>query len=361
MEPINNSIIYRVKFSKMHGAGNDFVCFETNKVERINSFDKSEISLKELKDISLILADRKYGVGCDQLIICNNNPKVEKSAHYEMIVINSDGQQATMCGNGVRCFSKFVIDNKIESKSLNGTPKKDETTSEIEQKVETLAGLIITYPQIYHHLNTRNVMMVKVNMGNALVLKTNKWKESYGTVLNNKQSIDKSAYLETVELNLPNCKQLECVLVSMGNPHCIVFLQRNIELGYLNKEECSNLKTMKIEDIAVALQKHPLFTDSCNVEFVYQSNENKLSNTVISRVYERGAGETLACGTGASAVAVASILMGHCDSEKEVTCSMPGGDLLIQWGSGNKNVFKTGPACTVFSSQIDIEINRQIE
>ncbi|KAN0038728.1 hypothetical protein ACTA71_000914 [Dictyostelium dimigraforme] len=342
---------YEIPFSKMHGAGNDFIVFETNKVKRLDGTE-NEITLKELQEITLKLSHRKLGVGFDQAIIINNDPKVLKSAHYEMIVINSDGEQATMCGNGVRCFSKYIIDNCIESKSLNGTPKEEEN-GDIEQKIETLAGLVITYPKILHHLNQYNLMMIKVNMNNALVLKTNQFKdEEFENVLN-KGVTDEKAYIYTInDLSLPQCNQLECVLVSMGNPHCVIFLERNIELGNLS-EDTSNLSTMKIDEIAIKLQKLPLFKDGCNVEFV-STKHSKTTNRVISRVFERGTGETLACGTGACGVAVASILMSHCDKDKEVTVSMPGGDLLIQWSNETGEVFKTGPACTVFNSNIKI-------
>ncbi|KAK5579270.1 hypothetical protein RB653_008951 [Dictyostelium firmibasis] len=345
---------YEITFSKMHGAGNDFIVFETNKVKRLDGTE-NEITLKELQEITLKLSHRKLGVGFDQAIIINNDPKVLKSAHYEMIVINSDGEQATMCGNGVRCFSKYIIDNCIESKSLNGTPKEDEKNGDIEQKIETLAGLVITYPKISHHLNQYNLMMIKVNMNNALILKTNQYKDDeFESNILKKTITNEKAYLYTIkDLGLTQCDQLECVLVSMGNPHCVVFLERNIELGNLSSEVASNLSTMKIDEIAIKLQKLPLFKDGCNVEFVSTTN-SKTTNRVISRVFERGAGETLACGTGACGVAVASILMSHCSHEKEVTVSMPGGDLLIQWSNETGEVFKTGPACTVFDSKIKL-------
>ncbi|KAM9970162.1 hypothetical protein ACTFIR_002009 [Dictyostelium discoideum] len=348
---------YEIPFSKMHGAGNDFIVFETNKVKRLDG-SENEITLKELKEITLKLSHRKLGVGFDQAIIINNNPKVLKSAHYEMIVINSDGEQASMCGNGVRCFSKYIIDNCIESKSLNGTPKL--VDGDIEQKIETLAGLVITYPKITHHLNQYNLMMIKVNMNNALVLKTNQYKDDEFENVLNKKTTNEKAYIYTVkDLSLPQCDQLECVLVSMGNPHCVIFLERNIELGNLSSTTVvddtasSGLSMMKIDEIASKLQKLPLFKDGCNVEFV-STNNSKLTNRVISRVFERGAGETLACGTGACGVAVASILMSYCTQDKEVTVSMPGGDLLIQWSNETGEVFKTGPACTVFNSNIKL-------
>ncbi|KAM9987830.1 hypothetical protein ACTFIZ_003174 [Dictyostelium cf. discoideum] len=354
---------YEIPFSKMQGAGNDFIVFETNKVKRLDG-SENEISLKELKEITLKLSHRKLGVGFDQAIIINNNPKVLKSAHYEMIVINSDGEQASMCGNGVRCFSKYIIDNCIESKSLNGTPKL--INGDIEQKIETLAGLVITYPKITHHLNQYNLMMIKVNMNNAFILKTNQYSDTEFENNNNnnnilnKKTTNEKAYIYTIkDLSLPQCNQLECVLVSMGNPHCVIFLERNIELGNLSPsmhqvDSASNiLSMMKIDEIAIKLQKLPLFKDGCNVEFV-STNNSKLTNRVISRVFERGTGETLACGTGACGVAVASILMSYCTQDKEVTVSMPGGDLLIQWSNETGEVFKTGPACTVFNSNIKL-------
>ncbi|KAF2070568.1 hypothetical protein CYY_008115 [Polysphondylium violaceum] len=341
----NTSPKYKVKFTKMHGCGNDFVVFELDKVRQLSTNEYvRDWSVQQLSDLSKALANRKLGIGCDQVIIVNSKPN-NTDTDYEMLIFNSDGEQATMCGNGVRCFSKYIIDNQIQSQTKN-------TSNEI-QNIETLAGVIKTFPQLDHPLNTSNTTLIKVNMGNAMVLNTKQTVNAIARNEINLSTTDRSLYVYNIEIDHPTVNRLECVLVSMGNPHCVVFIERNQELGNISGGNYSGarLALMEIESIAMALQKHPLFADSCNVEFVTTASGKP--NKVLSRVYERGSGETLACGTGACGVAVASILQGHCNADSEVFVEMPGGLLLISW-KGHNQVFKTGPACTVFSSTIEL-------
>ncbi|KYQ88377.1 hypothetical protein DLAC_11075 [Tieghemostelium lacteum] len=383
---------YRLKeFSKMHGAGNDFVVFET----------KDIIPLKgeniDFKYIATKLSHRKLGVGCDQLIIVNSKHQSEKT-HYEMLVYNADGSEASMCGNGIRCFSKYILDNKIAN-CIDGKVVTD------EQLVHTKAGIIKTYiPQITDNVSLEKLqnstsIQIKVDMSYAYVLSTTDSNSgssgsgsnnsgsasassasgygsgsssgsgsnygngsgsssigsgsSSGSTTQTNQTTDKEILVSgqtpvekyQVSIDYPQTgKKLNCILVSMGNPHCVLFFDINQET--LNANE---FYEMDISTIAKYLQQHSLFKSGCNVEFVLKKSDNHF----LSRVYENGSGETLACGTGACGVAVACILQGYATTDKPVKIEMPGGILTIQW-DGKNSVFKTGPATTVFTSCIDI-------
>ncbi|KAK5575661.1 hypothetical protein RB653_006794 [Dictyostelium firmibasis] len=359
MEPISNKPSYRINFTKMQGAGNDFVVFEKNKVERLNG-DQSIMTYEEISKFTTKLSHRKLGVGCDQLIIIDDSPP-NKNASYGMGVINCDGNIENMCGNGVRCFTKYIIDNKVLSKNVKEQIKFDSGNDEnndgsIEQIIETKSGIVKTYPLLKHHLNNddKNVIMVKVNMGTSKISRLQSEVDYHIPKVLSKQSpID--SYLYTIDIDLPYCSKLECVYVSVGVNQCVVFIDRNIELGYLDSSygDYSKFSTINIQEISDRIQRNINgFIDIANVEFVIQSTQDKLENKVISRVVERGSGETLACGTGACGVAVASILKGYCNENIETIVEMPGGKLLIQWDLNNSEIFKTGPATTVFKSQI---------
>ncbi|KAN0042854.1 hypothetical protein ACTA71_010484 [Dictyostelium dimigraforme] len=355
MEPISitNKPSYRINFTKMQGAGNDFVVFEKNKVQRLNG-DQSIVTYEEISGFTTKLSNRKLGIGCDQLIIIDDNPN-DKNAAYGMGVINCDGNIENMCGNGVRCFTKYIMDNKVLSKNLKEQLKFD-SDDNIEQIIETKSGIVKTYPLLKHHLNDKekDVIMVKVNMGTSKVSRLQCEVDCQIPKTLTKQSPIES-YMYTIDIGLPYCSKLECVYVSVGVNQCIVFVDRNIELGYLDSSygDYSKFSTINIQDISGIIQRNINgFVDIANVEFVIQSQQDKLENKVISRVVERGSGETLACGTGACGVAVASILKGYCNEDTESIVEMPGGKLLIQWDSNNSEIYKTGPATTVFKSQI---------
>eukprot|EP01132_Coremiostelium_polycephalum_P007966 gene7966-9799_t len=333
----------------MHGAGNDFVVFDTNEIKRLSDIEelkeKQKFTIEELSEISLEISNRKIGVGCDQVIIVTEPSDFEMN-QYQMIIFNCDGTQATMCGNGIRCFSKFIIDKNIKPSSSSKISDKQEQK---EQIIETLAGQKKTYP-IYDHPDNKPsmTMMIKVNMGSPLILKT---RENVKEIPIENQLILTSteSYLFRKTIVLENKQTLECILVSNGNPHCVIFLDDNIEKGYLPED--TKLDTMVIEDIAKLLQSNSLFFDSANIEFVQKRLNQK--NELDARVYERGAGETLACGTGACAVASASILVNKCNPNSPVKVHMPGGTLHMEWENPNNQssiIYKTGPATTVFSS-----------
>ncbi|EGG13752.1 hypothetical protein DFA_11513 [Cavenderia fasciculata] len=375
-----------ITFTKMQGAGNDFIVFKKEDIKVIPnkqfSPDSSEgvrsgasLTIEDLSVISKKLAHRKLGIGCDQLIIVADSPNADTD--YEMLIFNSDGSQASMCGNGIRCFSKYIIDNSVKSihdkdnknngssgsggSSDDGESSSNESENAIVHRVHTLAGTIICSTdksQIGSKNNgdsyyREDTMLVKVNMGNPYLLRTN---DNTLLVPNDRTilvptpnpSTDKPIYLERVQVD--ERRAIDVVLVSMGNPHCVIFLQDNIEKGQL--PEGTDIDTMDISEIGQKLAKHKMFVDSCNIEFVSSTKANHFK----ARVWERGAGETLACGTGACAVAVATVLVGKSLPEQQISINMPGGELLIDWNA-NENfgkVFKTGPATSVFSSVIKI-------
>ncbi|KAN0009016.1 hypothetical protein ACTFIU_008906 [Dictyostelium citrinum] len=339
MEPISieNKPLYKINFTKMQGAGNDFVVFEKNKVERLNG-DQSIMTYEEISKFTTKLSHRKLGIGCDQLIIIDDNPN-DKNAAYGMGVINCDGN----------------IDNKVLSKNLKQQLNFD-SGDNIEQIIETKSGIVKTYPLLNHHLNNKDkdVIMVKVNMGTSKISRLQSEIDCNTPKTLSIQSPIQS-YMYTIDIGLPYCSKLECVYVSVGVNQCVVFIDRNIELGYLDSSygDYSKFSTINIQEISDIIQRNANgFIDIANVEFVIQSPQDKLENKVISRVVERGSGETLACGTGACGVAVASILKGYCNENTESIVEMPGGKLLIQWDPINSEIYKTGPATTVFKSQI---------
>ncbi|EFA84726.1 hypothetical protein PPL_01718 [Heterostelium album PN500] len=404
------NIIYRVSFTKMHGAGNDFVLFKREDIKRTIVSNKANghghtngnsngnnngngtsngngnysyvPSLDELAYISKSIANRKLGVGCDQVIIVSDSPS--SKSDYEMLIFNNDGSQAMMCGNGVRCFSKYITDNRIpsiynEDGSINSDRVYHDRPS---QRVHTLSGIIITYPQKQQHQhegveeveengkdnhnnnhnnnlnnNTQQqqqlnkilslTKFIKVNMGTPYILRTNE-ERSQLLVVDNRSVMNintKSIHFMKTIYVTPTVS-LRCVLVSMGNPHCVIFLKDN--QGSIADE--SQLESMDISYIGRKLESDGLFIDSCNVEFVSVIAQNKLK----VRVWERGAGETLACGTGACAVAVASILTGKSVISESISVEMPGGELIIDWNKEDNKVYKTGPATTVYSSEVNI-------
>ena len=272
-----------IKFTKMQGLGNDFVILD---------YDEFIKTQTEASELAKRLCDRNFGVGADGLIIVN--PNVE-DADIGWIFYNSDGTVAQMCGNGMRCFARYVWDKKLVSKS--------------EFKVKTEAGIII--PKIISDDE------VRVNMGTP-ILATSKIPCSSPKNMNIVYEIDNKKFL----LNA----------ISMGNPHCVIFVNEN------SKEYALKY--------GAQIETDDLFPEKTNVEFV----EILSKNSVKINVWERGCGITLACGTGACATVVAGILNGLL--EHAVEAHLPGGVLKIEW-NGDKNnpncdVFMTGNACYSF-------------
>ena len=278
------------KFSKMHGAGNDYIyvnCFK-EKVENINETAKA-------------VSDRHFGIGSDGLVlICPSDV-----ADFRMDMYNSDGSQAEMCGNATRCVGKYVYDRGLTDKT--------------QITLETLAGIKIL------DLNVKDgeVQTVRVNMGSPeLVPKNIPIDSNLDRFISEDVEVDGKVYKVTG--------------VSMGNPHAVTFID--------------DTDSLEIEKIGPKLETHKLFPKKINTEFAQIVDRN----TIKMRVWERGAGETLACGTGACAVAVSSILNGLVDRNQPVTVKLLGGDLNIFWDESDDQVYMTGPATTVFDGEIDL-------
>lgn len=271
-----------MKFTKMHGCGNDYVyinCFE-EKVE-----NPTELAIK--------VSNRHFGVGSDGLILICPSDK----ADFRMDMYNADGSQSEMCGNGIRCVGKYVYDY--------GLTDKDEVS------VETLAGI----KYLKFQIEDGKVKMITVDMGEPELLAAN-----VPVVSENEKVIDEEIVVDGVSY------QMTCV--SMGNPHSVVFVD--------------STEQFPLEEIGPKFESHERFPRRVNAEFVQVLNENEVN----MRVWERGTGETLACGTGTCATAVACILNGK--TNNEVTVHLLGGDLIIQWDKETNHVIMTGPATVVF-------------
>ena len=278
------NIKMKLLFSKMEGLGNDFII-----IEDINDSIETSYNILAKK-----MCDRHLGIGGDGLIII----KKSETADIKFVIFNQNGSQAEMCGNGIRCFAKYLYDKKIISKT--------------KFSVQTLAGKII--PQIY--LTSKGeVANIKVNMGKP-ILHPNK------IIFNTDK---KTAISETIKTYVGD---ITLTAVSMGNPHAVIF--------------CDNYNNNIVKKIGPVIEKHPLFPNGTNVEFVNIISKDRLN----VRVWERGVGETLACGTGACASLVASYLNNKTNAK--ATVSLPGGDLLIEWNQKDNYIYKTGTASFVF-------------
>lgn len=277
-----------MKFTKMHGLGNDYIYVNTM-VEKIdNPFE-----------LSRNISRYHFGIGSDGLIMIG----ASDTADFDMRIINSDGSEAEMCGNGIRCVGKYVYDK--------GLTKKEVIT------ISTLAGIKTLELKIEDGVCTG----AKVNMGKPILAPSLVPVNLSGDRVVNRK-------IET------QIKDFNITVVSMGNPHCIVYVP--------------DTDFQEFSIWGAYLEKHSLFPKKTNVEFVQVIDRN----TLRMRVWERGAAETLACGTGACATLVASVLNGH--SERAATVKLKGGDLFIEWASDDEDVYMTGPATTVFEGEIDV-------
>ena len=279
-----------MKFTKMHGIGNDYVY--------VNCFQET---VKDPCAVAKFVSDRHFGIGSDGLILI----KPSDIADCEMDMYTLDGSQGAMCGNGIRCVAKYVYDYGIVNKT--------------SISVATKSGIK------YLDLTVKDgkVSTVKVNMGSPILTA-----KQIPVVSETEEVLD--APIEV------NGDVYRFTAVSMGNPHAIVYMD--------------DVEHLEIEKIGPAFESHVFFPDRVNTEFVKVID----NHTVQMRVWERGSGETLACGTGACAVAVASILNGHVDGTQPVTVKLLGGDLEIFWDRDDNLVYMTGPAATVFDGEIDL-------
>ena len=273
-----------MKFTKMQGAGNDYVY--------VNLFEE------RLPEDPVVLAqkvsDRHTGIGSDGLILIEPSDK----ADARMRMFNADGSESEMCGNGIRCVAKYVYDHEIARKP--------------ELAIETGAGILTL--QLFPE-NGR-VKQVRVNMGQPILESAR-----IPTTLPGDPPINAPLPLGEIDL--------EVTCVSMGNPHCVTFVPA------LNDEW--------VLGIGPRVERHPAFPNRVNAEFIEVISPTELN----MRVWERGSGETMACGTGACAVAVAGVLSGR--SERRVLIHLPGGDLQLEWSEQTNEVFMTGPAKEVYS------------
>lgn len=276
-----------VKFTKMHGCGNDYVY--------VNCFEET---IKNPEAFAVKVSDRHFGIGADGLImICPSDV-----ADFRMAMYNADGSEGKMCGNGVRSIAKYVYDKGL-------TDKK-------QISIETKAG--IKYLDLF--IEDGKVQSVKVDMGEP-VLET----KDVPVLFDKEKMIG-----EPVQIG---GAAYEMTCVSMGNPHAIVWVE--------------DTSVLNLEKIGPVFEQHAMFPERVNTEFVQIINRKEVN----MRVWERGSGETLACGTGACATAVACYLNGK--TESEVLVHLLGGDLRIQYDQESNHVFMTGPATIVFDGEIE--------
>ncbi|MEN6390618.1 MAG: diaminopimelate epimerase [Syntrophomonas sp.] len=275
-------------FIKMHGAGNDFVLTRASTWEEAGTFQV----------YAEWLCDRNFGIGGDGLIITGPDPDFE----IFMRIFNSDGSEPEMCGNGIRCVARYAYEHGL-------APSTHLT-------VRTLAGP--RYPEVI--LEKGQAVSVKVDMGEPILQRELIPVAGKGDITGVQLDIPQEAFAATT--------------VSMGNPHCIIFVD--------------DVDAVPVSEWGPLLENHAMFPARTNVEFV----EIVSPSEMIMRVWERGAGVTLACGTGACATLVAAVLNGK--SQRRSIIHLLGGDLLIEWNETDNHVYMTGPAQEVFSGQVDL-------
>jgi diaminopimelate epimerase len=278
-----------MNFVKMHGLGNDFVML--NCLER-------EIPEEELPGLAVRLCDRHFGIGADGIELILPSGK----ADFRMRILNSDGSEAEMCGNGIRCFAKYLHDEGLTDKET--------------LRIETLAGTQV----VEVRKNGQSVESVRVDMGvprlkpeEIPIALPNMSHQPLEKVVN--ESLHVNGYTFAI------------TCVSMGNPHCVIFLE--------------DVDHFPFKTVGPQIETHPVFPVRTNVHFAQALG----STEVKVKVWERGAGPTLACGTGACAVLVAGVLTDRL--ERRAVVQLPGGALLVEWAEDN-HLFMTGPATTVF-------------
>ncbi len=307
-----------MKFTKMHGIGNDYIY--------VNCFEET---VPHPQDTAKFVSDRHFGIGSDGLILI----KPSNKADFEMAMYNADGSRGEMCGNAIRCVAKYVYDHHM----IDCT----------DMCIETLAG--IKYAQLVPCVSSDNkvsvdkVVIDKVSIDKVSIDKVYIDKVSMVRVNMGKPELEPEKipvmYTQSKDLSrIINCPitvggiEYRMTCVSMGNPHCVVFTDHT--------------DTLVLEKIGPLFEHHPYFPNRVNTEFVKVIDQN----TVEMRVWERGSGETLACGTGACAVTVACILNEL--TQRAVTVKLRGGDLKIEWEKDTDLIYMTGPAEHVFEGDI---------
>ena len=275
-----------MKFTKMHGAGNDYIF--------IDCFDEK---IENPAELSRMLSRRHFSIGADGIVLI----KPSVIADCSMNIYNADGSEAQMCGNAIRCVAKYIFDNK---------KKRDKI------KIDTLSGVKVV------EIHSRDGIGVggTVNMGKP-VFNGRQIPTRYG------MSVVKDQIL-----NIEN-KDYKITCIGMGNPHCIVF--------------CDDVDILNLDKIGPDFENHEMFPQRINTEFIEVIDENNLK----MRVWERGSGETLACGTGACAAAVASVVNGVCQKNMDIKIQARGGELSVKWHEDD-NVYLSGEAVEVFKGEI---------
>lgn len=285
----------KIPFTKMHGAGNDYIYVNTMKYD-----------IPDPAAASIAWSRPHFGIGSDGLILIGKAESPE--ADFSMRIFNNDGSEAMMCGNGTRCVAKYLHDKGLTDKN----PIRLETRSGI--KVLNL-----------HFDKEGKVEAVTVDMG--------------APILEDSTQFDPTSDVtqEIVNGKWSNGKSSSSLFVSMGNPHFVIFTDEDVE-------------TLPIEEYGPQLEHHLAFPQRCNIEFVQVRDDG----TLRMRVWERGSGITLACGTGACATAVAAILTHHVAQRSDIRIQMDGGTLSISWDEATHHVMMTGPATIVFEGEIEL-------
>jgi diaminopimelate epimerase len=273
-----------IRFVKMHGLGNDYLVVDAM---------RGQPEETKLSALARALSDRHFGIGADGLILVLPS----RVADFHMRIFNSDGSEAEMCGNGVRLFAKYVYEHGL--------------TQERELEIETLAGII--RPSL--RVKGGEVVQVKVDMGEPRLRRSE---------IPMKGPDAPQVVGEKLKVN---GRRLAITAVSMGNPHCVVFVD--------------DVEQTPVEKLGPAIERHDLFPRRTNVEFAQVVSQSQIK----MRVWERGSGETLACGTGASATLVAAVLNGL--AQRRAVIKLRGGDLQVSWRAEDKHVFIEGPAAEV--------------
>ncbi|MDD2421836.1 MAG: diaminopimelate epimerase [Heliobacteriaceae bacterium] len=279
-----------MEFVKMHGLGNDFIVVDARRLS---------IGPDDWESVARRACDRHFGIGADGLILVFSTDE----ADIRWRILNPDGSEPEMCGNGIRCFARYVFESGIVNKP--------------QMTVETLAGIIV--PEILFRDGT--FWGVRVDMGKPRLQRTRiPMTGPAGMVISEQLAVGDQL--------------LQITAVSMGNPHCLVYVD--------------DVETAPVTELGSLLEKHPVFPQKTNVEFVQVLSPQAIK----MRVWERGAGLTLACGTGACAAVVGSVLNRY--TERRVTVHLPGGALEIEWDKAGERVFMTGPAVEVFRGEYSL-------
>ncbi|MEW6416727.1 MAG: diaminopimelate epimerase [Nitrospirota bacterium] len=303
-----------MNFTKMQGLGNDFILIDClNQDCRFTPPQSPPCQggemggyPSEIGELAKRLCNRRFGIGADQILLLYPST----SADFKMRIFNADGSEVEMCGNGIRCLAKYIWDRNLSRKNT--------------LEIDTLAGII--RPE-------KAGEMVKVDMGEPIfdpekipvrIVQSSKFKVQSLKTQNSKLIIDYPLQIED--------KEFKITCVSMGNPHAIIAVD--------------DLPNFPVTYYGPMIESHPIFPKRTNVEFIKVANPAEIT----MRVWERGSGETMACGTGASAVAAASNIKGL--TSKNVTIHLLGGDLFIEWADDN-HIYMTGPAVEVFEGTIE--------